>query len=71
VKDDAGALADYNAALAVDASFAPAHYYLGMHLAKKDKKKALEHLDKAASLAKGEGVGPAAKREADELRKKK
>ncbi len=71
VKDDAGALADYNAALAVDANFAPAHYYIGMHLSKKDKKKALEHLDKAATLAKGEGVGPAAKREADELRKKK
>ena len=56
---------------AVDPNFAPAHYYVGMHLGKKDKKKALEHLDKAAALAKGEGVGPAAKREADELRKKK
>jgi len=71
VKDDAGAQADYQAALAVDANFPPAHYYMGMHLAKKDKKKALEHLDKAAELAKAEGVGPAAKREAEELRKKK
>lgn len=71
VKDDAGAQADYQAALAVDGNFAPAHYYMGMHLRTKDKKKALEHLDKAATLAKAEGVGPAAKREADELRKKK
>jgi Tfp pilus assembly protein PilF len=71
VKDDAGALADYQAAIAVDANFPPAHYYVGMHLRTKDKKKALEHLDKAATLAKAEGVGPAAKREAEELRKKK
>jgi tetratricopeptide (TPR) repeat protein len=71
MKDDPGAAADYEAALKADPNFAPAHYYLGMHLRRTDKKKAMAELEKAASLAKDEGVGPAAKRELEELKKKK
>jgi Tfp pilus assembly protein PilF len=70
-KDDKAAEADYQAALALDANFAPAHHYLGLHLAAKDKKAALEHLDKAASLAGDKGIGPEAKKKAAELRAKK
>jgi hypothetical protein len=56
----------------MDANFAPAHHYLGLHLAAKgDKKAALEHLDKAATLAGDKGIGPDAKKKAAELRAKK
>jgi Tfp pilus assembly protein PilF len=67
-KDDKGAVADYEAALAMDANFAPAHYFFGLNLAAKDKKRALEHLDKAASAAGDKGIGPDAKKRAAELR---
>jgi Tfp pilus assembly protein PilF len=67
-KDTAGAAADYEAALAMDANFAPAHYYYGLSLAPKDKAKALEHLDKAAAGAGDKGIGPDAKKKAAELR---
>jgi len=67
-KDDKGAAADYDAALALDANFAPAHYYYGLSLASKDKAKALEHLDKAAAGAGEQGIGPEAKKKAAELR---
>jgi Tfp pilus assembly protein PilF len=70
-KNEKSALADYQAALGVDANFAPAHHYLGLHLAAKDKKAALEHLDKAATLAGDKGIGPEAKKKAAELRAKK
>jgi len=70
-KDGKAAEADYQAALAVDQNFAPAHHYLGLELAAKDKKAALEHLDKAASLAGDKGIGPEAKAKAAELRAKK
>jgi superkiller protein 3 len=70
-KDDKAALADYQAALGLDANFAPAHHYLGLHLATKDKKAALEHLDKAATLSGDKGIGPEAKKKAAELRAKK
>jgi Tfp pilus assembly protein PilF len=69
--DDKAAEADYQAALAIDANFAPAHHYYGLHLASKDKKSALEHLDKAAALAGDKGIGPEAKKKAAELRGKK
>jgi Tfp pilus assembly protein PilF len=69
--DEKGAVADYEAALAMDAKFAPAHHYYGLLLAKKDKKKALEHLDQAATLAGDKGIGPEAKQKAAELRGKK
>lgn len=67
-KDEKGAIADYEAALGMDANFAPAHHYYGLLLASKDKKKALEHLDKAAAAAGDKGIGPEAKKKAAELR---
>jgi len=70
-KDDKAAEADYQAALALDADFAPAHHYFGLHLVSKDKKAALEHLDKAAALSGDKGIGPEAKKKAAELRAKK
>jgi Tfp pilus assembly protein PilF len=70
-KDVPGAAADYEAALALDAKFAPAHHYYGLNLAAKDKKKALEHLDQAAALAGEKSIGPDAKKKAAELRGKK
>lgn len=69
--DDAGAQADYDAALKLDDKFAPAHYYLGRHLEKKDKKRALESLDKAQKLDPTGPIGKQAKQAADELKKKK
>jgi Flp pilus assembly protein TadD len=69
--DDAGAQSDYDAALKLDANFAPAYYYLGRHLEKKDKKKALEALDKAQKLDPSGPIGKQAKEAADELKKKK
>jgi Tfp pilus assembly protein PilF len=70
-KDEKGATADYEAALGMDPNFAPAHHYYGLLLAPKDKKKALEHLDKAAAAAGDKGIGPEAKKKAAELRAKK
>jgi tetratricopeptide (TPR) repeat protein len=70
-KDVPGAAADYEAALALDPKFAPAHHYYGLNLAAKDKKKALEHLDQAATLAGEKSIGPDAKKKAAELRGKK
>ena len=69
--DDAGAQADYDAALKLDANFAPAYYYLGRHLEKKDKKKALEALEKAVKLDPSGPIGKQAKEAADDLKKKK
>ena len=69
--DSAGAKADYDRALAMDESFAPAHYYLGMHLRAKDKKAALTHLKKASELGKDGPVGKAARDAVAELEKRK
>jgi Flp pilus assembly protein TadD len=69
--DDAGAQSDYDAAIQLDANFAPAHYYLGRHLEKKDRKKALESLEKAAKLDPNGPIGKQAKEAAAELKKKK
>jgi Flp pilus assembly protein TadD len=69
--DDAGAQADYDAALKLDEKFAPAYYYLGRHLEKKDKKRALEALDKAQKLDPSGPIGKQAKQAAEELKKKK
>lgn len=67
--DDAGAQADYEAALKSDAASVPAHYYLGRHLAqKKDRKGAERHLKKAVELSKGEGLGKAAQEALRELK---
>jgi Flp pilus assembly protein TadD len=69
--DDAGAQADYDAALKLDANFAPAHYYLGRHLEKKDKKRALEELEKAQKLDPSGPIGKQAKEAIEDLKKKK
>lgn len=69
--DAAGAKADYERALSLDESFAPAHYYLGMHLRPKDKKTALTHLKKAIDLDKDGPVGKAARDAVAELEKRK
>jgi Tfp pilus assembly protein PilF len=69
--DDAGAQSDYDAAIKLDDKFAPAYYYLGRHLEKKDKKKALEALDKAQKLDGAGPIGKQAKEAAEELKKKK
>jgi Flp pilus assembly protein TadD len=69
--DDAGAQADYEAAIKLDDKFAPAHYYLGRHLAKKDKKRALESLERAQKLDPSGPIGKQAKEAAEDLKKKK
>lgn len=69
--DEAGAQADYDAALKLDDKFAPAYYYLGRHLEKKDKKRALDALDKAQKLDPSGPIGKQAKQAADDLKKKK
>lgn len=69
--DDAGAQTDYDAAIKLNANFAPAYYYLGQHHAAKDKKRALEAYDKAQKLDANGPIGKKAKAEADELKKKK
>ncbi|HWA76548.1 MAG TPA: tetratricopeptide repeat protein [Polyangiaceae bacterium] len=67
--DDAGAQADYEAALKLDARFAAAHYYLGLQLKARDKKGAQQHLQKASELDEKGAVGKAAKEALDDLKK--
>ncbi len=70
VGDDAGARADYEAALKLEPRFAAAHYYLGMHFSKRDKKLALQHFKQAVELDGEKGnVGKRAKVAADDLKK--
>ena len=69
--DDPGAKADFESALKLDPNFAPAHFYLGMHLRATNKKSAVEHLKKASELSKGQGMGKAADEAIAELAKKK
>jgi tetratricopeptide (TPR) repeat protein len=67
-KDDAGAKADYEAAIATDPKFAPAQFYLGQHLKTTgDKKGAKKALEKAVELDPDGGVGKAAKKALKEL----
>ncbi len=56
-KDEAGALSDYQAALKLDAKFAPAHYYLAKHVCPTDKKQAAEHFKRAAELSSKDEIG--------------
>lgn len=67
-KDEPGALADFQAAVAADPSFAPAHYYLGMHhKTHGDRAKARAALGRASELGADSGVGRAAKKALNEL----
>jgi len=69
--DLAGERADYEAALKLDARSAPAHYYLGRSLAKREPKTAQKHLATVVDLTKGEGdLGRAAKQALAELKRK-
>lgn len=69
--DDAGAQADYEAALKLEPDSAPAHFYLGKHLMAKDKKAAAKHLNKVVELTGGKGLGAAAKAALTDLGKNK
>jgi Flp pilus assembly protein TadD len=66
LKDEAGAQEDYNAAIKLNASFAPAHYYLGLSLLlEKKRQSAYTELEKAS---KGDSkVAKAAKAKMDEI----
>ncbi|HEY6559416.1 MAG TPA: tetratricopeptide repeat protein [Polyangiaceae bacterium] len=67
--DEPAAKADFQAALAEDAKFAPAHYYLGMHYRHKgDKKQAQTHLLQAAEHGKSHPIGAAAEKALAELK---
>lgn len=68
-KDDKGARGDFEAAIKVDAKFAPAHYYLGQQLrGSGDTKGAKAELQKAADLDANGALGAAAKKQLDELK---
>jgi tetratricopeptide (TPR) repeat protein len=70
--DEAAAKADFEAALAEQAGFAPAHYYLGMHYRHKgDKKQAQLHLSQAAEHGKNQPIGAAAEKALVELKSAK
>ena len=70
--DEPAAKADFEAALAQDAGFAPAHYYLGMHYRHKgDKKQAQAHLSQAAEHGKDQPIGAAASKALGELKSAK
>lgn len=69
MSDEAGALADYQAAIAADDKFAPGHYYLGRHyLATGKKKEAKTHLAKAVELGAGTPLEAAAKKVLADIR---
>jgi tetratricopeptide (TPR) repeat protein len=61
LKDEAGARADYQAAIKADGKFAAAHYYLGLSLLdEKKNKEAAAELDLAAKHGEGTPLGKAA-----------
>ena len=68
-KDAKGAEADFEAAIAANPKFAPAHYYLGEDKrARGDKKGAKAELQKAVELDPSGPVGAAAKKALSELK---
>lgn len=68
VGDEAGARKDYEAAIAADPGFAPAHFYLAQHFkAAGDSRKAKTQLEKVVSLAADSKLGRAAKKMLAEL----
>jgi len=61
-KDEPAALEDFQQAVKADPKYAPAHYYVGMHLKIAGKKaQARTEFAKAVELAGDQGVGKAAK----------
>lgn len=65
LKDDAGAKADYDAAIKLDANYAPAWYYLGMHLSNAGKKaEAIKAFEKCKQLKPDSSYG---KKSADRI----
>jgi tetratricopeptide (TPR) repeat protein len=67
-QDDAAAFEDFQRAVQKDGSYAPAHYYAGMHLKTQGKKaEARSALTRAVEIAGEEGVGKAAKRALESL----
>jgi tetratricopeptide (TPR) repeat protein len=72
LEDEAGASADFEAAIKVDASFAPAHLYLGVSaIAQNNRLKASLELAKAEKLGGDGPVGKVAHQKLVELAKKK
>lgn len=70
--DEAGASADYEAAVNADPNFAAAHYYLGLSaLSQKNRLKAIHELEKAMKLGAGGPIGKVAKEKFEELTKQK
>lgn len=61
-KDDAAALVDFQAAVELAPESAPAHYFLGLALAKGKPAEAKAHLAKAAELGKGTEIGARAEK---------
>jgi Flp pilus assembly protein TadD len=69
LKDEEGAAKDYEEAIKIDAKYAPAHYYLGMHYKAAGKKKeAKAAFGKAVEFGGEKGVGAAAKKALEELK---
>jgi Flp pilus assembly protein TadD len=69
LKDEEGAKTDYDEAIKIDAKYAPAHYYLGMHYKAAGKKKeAKAAFAKVVEFAGEKGVGAAAKKALEELK---
>lgn len=67
-KDEEAAFKDFQLAVKADPSYAPAHYYAGMHLKMKGKKaEARAALKKAQELAGDKGVGKAAQKALESL----
>jgi len=66
--DEPGARADYDAALAIDPSFQPSLYYLGMsYRAANMPSRAQEYFEKAIKIDKASPVGKKAQAELDEM----
>jgi tetratricopeptide (TPR) repeat protein len=67
-KDEEAAFKDFQLAVKADGSYAPGHYYAGMHLKMKGKKaEAKNALKRAHELAGDQGVGKAAQRALESL----
>ena len=68
LNDNPGAKADYERAIAMDAEFAPAHFYYGALLQKaKEQKKACDEYGLAITLAGTQGIGPPAQKASKEI----